>query len=206
MGIQVSQPYPPYTMGYRPDWFGRVSQYDTALDRSDFAFPNPADPTTWGVEQAFWFTNFPASQGDCWLSTAKLMWADGSGNWVPVPGLNIVVSALFFAERGTFFIIPGEWFDSTVKPTDPNNAWALYRRYNYAITINGAIVVDETPSLSDVAEWANKWAWPADASGSQWFSVTYNYDPGLLRSRLGGLPAVPRLPVGPELIDAGLGG
>lgn len=204
---QVSQPYPPYNQPdaqgrfYRPDRFGAGSNYDTSLANRFNPLP--------GVEHAFWFTNIdtgdPSSQGDYWLSNAKLMQWDSNGN--PLPGLDIVVSALLFAERGTFFIIPGDWFDPMVKASDPNNAWVLYRRYNYAITVNGAIVIDETPPLADVAEWANKWAWPDLSSGNlQWGSIVYNYDPGLLLPRGGGLLRMPRLPVSPELIDAGLGG
>lgn len=143
-----------------------------------------------------------------------------------LPGQELVVSALMFAEQGTFFIIPGDWYDpraqdifSVADFATPGQAGsdvdlasarlARLKRYNYRITINGAISVNNLPSLDEQAAWAEKWVYPDGGAGEAMFndydSIVYRYDWGLrapstLRPNL---PRLPALPAAPGLIYAG---
>ncbi len=170
-----------------------------------------------------------ASRSDLIVKNLKVeRWANGDSEQ-PRPGFDFVVSALMYAERGGFYIIPGDWFDSrverlsdvydsSVSSPDLERASARFarlKRYNYRITINGAIAVNQMPSLMEVGEWADKWCYPADQvrqsdftmdtsalSGATLFNdygtIRYRYDWGLRtkanrinRLRLPALPASP---------------
>ena len=119
------------------------------------------------------------SRSDVIVKNAKI---DRWGNSDPLevrPGLDFVVAALMYAERGGFYIVPGDWFDSRVSTladvvdvgsgstadTDADEAAARYarlRRYNYRIQIRGAIAINQMPSIMEAGEWTDHWAYPPD--------------------------------------------
>lgn len=152
----------------------------------------------------------------------------GSPVWLPIGSIHARVNALIYAERGCWFIIPGSYYD----PEATGPAAANFRRYNYEITIRGAITENYTAPPEAVREWAEKCAYPSDwfqQAGSwypSWGTVRYEYDESLRAGRdqpagqvLPGdnvrrsagdptspawnLPRLPVLPVSPSLIYFG---
>jgi len=170
---------------------------------------------------------------DYWVKRWKLQefvnyGTSGSPVWLPVRTLHAKVNAVIYAERGCWFIIPGSYFD----PEASGAAAARYRRYNYDITIRGAITENYTPPPEAVREWMDKWAYPSDwfQQGGNWYpswgTVRYIYDESLRAGRdqpLGQVvagsnvrrsasnptsldwsrPRLPVLPVSPSLIYFG---
>lgn len=113
----------------------------------------------------------------------------------PRGAINAKVSALIYAQRGSWFVIPGAYFDENTYTTDFNgdgqidaedSVWAArMRRYNYRITVRGCITEDHTAQIEDVQDWTNKWAFPiyADADTLSWGSIEYEFDERLRIAR-----------------------
>lgn len=118
-----------------------------------------------------------------------------SGVWRPRGAINAKVNALIYAQRGSWFVIPGAYFDSDAQAMDfdgdgtiqaDERLWATRMlRYNYRITVRGCITEDHTANVEDVAEWSNKWAFPIYSDGEtlSWGTVEYEYDDRLRVSR-----------------------
>jgi len=170
------------------------------------------------------------SRSDVILKNMKI---DRWGNSDPLqvrPGMDFVVSALMFAERGTFHVVAGDWFDPRVttlsdvfeagSTTSADQAAARYarlKRYNYRIQIRGALCINQMPSLNEVGEWTDHWAYPPDTvldsgnpggTGATLFNdydaIQYSYDWGLRTVGLRpNVPRLPSLPASPGLIYAG---
>ncbi|HIE52988.1 MAG TPA: hypothetical protein EYP85_14655 [Armatimonadetes bacterium] len=204
LGLPVGVPYPDYDQLYggtlyRPDSWAISSSAFNLNGRDNFVRLASAAGSS-------------ASQSVLRLTNAKIEQLDGSGQ--PLAGLDLVISALLYAERGSLFVIPGQFFDEddSIRNADLNGdgsistiewvRFARFRRYNYAITVNGAIAVNDTPPLGDVGEWSDKWSYPAGWSGGipAWGQITFNFDDGLMANRAPNLPRLPALPVSSELI------
>lgn len=147
---------------------------------------------------------------------------------IPRPALHARVNALMLAQRGSWFVIPGTYFDpkAVTRPdydvragitgADPNTVSALdslyaarFRRYNYEIVVRGAITQDHTAPLEAEQVWMTRWAFPIyTGSGNNltlvWGSIRYEFDERLRMARdqfpanLTG--AIRRSPRGPENI------
>jgi len=124
----------------------------------------------------------------------------------PTPGYNsaepqvgdVEVDALIYAEGGSWFVIPGQFFtppgvtlDGYPSPGEP---------LDVKITIRGAITENRTADVADVALWTQHWR----GSDENWNTtrdrgLTYVFDPGL-RQTTGGRLILPKLPVSPEVI------
>lgn len=180
-GSVVTVPYPHYASGYRPDTW----------DVSGLLNPNV------GGRNYVRFRTAEGSTNSYHLTNAKIERFVGNQ---PTAGLDFVVSAAIYAEHGTFFIIPGDWFDPSV-PSSLPDLYARYRRYNYHISINGAIVVSDTPSLADVGTWSERWSYPKPAGGTfDWGFVDYTFDRGLRAALPGGRLRFRNLPPSPDLV------
>lgn len=115
------------------------------------------------------------NRSDVIVKNAKLERLAGNDE-APRAGIDFQVSALLFAERGTFFIIPGDWFDpradGQLEAADPLNPdadaraarLARIKRYNHRISIDGAVVVNQWPTWMEANEWQAKWSYPADTT------------------------------------------
>jgi hypothetical protein len=65
----------------------------------------------------------------------------------PTTGLSIRINALIYAQEGSWFIIPPPLFDDAAFNDDARPGMGkatAYRRFNYRVVINGAIVENET--------------------------------------------------------------
>lgn len=118
--------------------------------------------------------------------------------------LPVRVEAMVYAQNGSWFILPGPWFnedpDSPVTVTDED--YPIYHEpLNLQLSFYGAIAENMPAPPGDVADWTSKWAGPSGATGY----LTYEYDP-LLRwatrqdasGRL--YPRFPNLPLTTDLL------
>lgn len=159
--------------------------------------------------------------GDAW----------GNPAFRPTWGLTIRVSALIYAQEGSWFVIPGPYFDESAYNDDTRAGRGdavRYRRYNYRVIVNGAIVqnqtVDDFPVTMgnrnvytfNAAKWEERIAYPLfdpTLRAYVWNGIEYNWDPELKNARVatedvvtGNVKPVlklPKLPLGPDLIFVG---
>jgi len=132
---------------------------------------------------------------------------------------DIRIEASMFAENGSFFVIPGPWFNPN--PNDNYNAWFTasagdpnqgnrWRLENFGSTpnipfygepldvrilISGAISENMPPTASQQAEWIRKWGWIPKRQGAATVDTLpfqhLSNDPGLVSA-----PYVPNIIVG----------
>jgi len=151
------------------------------------------------------------------LSRFKIAQEDSSGHLLP--GINIRINALIYAQQGSWFVIPGVAFDETSR----NDNAIRYRRYNYSITIIGAVCENRTaaefvtpipiPSSTSVyslpeTSWNDLWScpsWDTTANAYRWTGIQYIYDPNLCGARdsVVKLPRLPKLPLPDALMYVG---
>jgi hypothetical protein len=207
-GNLAQQIYQTGTLEYTPDSYGIASG----------SWASQGSPQWVTVQGGLSATGASGSQSDVLLKNLKVERLPAADQ--VRAGLDMTVSALLYSERGTFFVIPGDWFDpraavlTDVKqdltaPTAADAAavrLARLRRYNYRIVVNGAIAVNSAPTLTDVGTWTDHWAYPQSGSGAALFhdyaGVQYNYDWGL-RTAVGNRALLPALPASPGLIGVG---
>lgn len=151
----------------------------------------------------------PGSTNDYLLARAALIPHD------------VLIEASMFAEDGSFFVIPGPWFNPDANDRRDRYSLlgatpaerALNRRENYGafasmpfygeppdirVRIIGAISENMPPPISQQAEWIRKWGWIPKELGSTgrlipWQHVPDGYDPS------GSTLAVPNLIVSYDL-------
>jgi hypothetical protein len=204
-GNFVTAPYLPnaYAQGYRPDTWNVSGSLNPNVGIRNYIRFKSADPFDDDNNPQ----TPPFSPGNSYhLTNAKIERFDANGQ--PTAGLDFVVSAVIYAEHGTFFIIPCDWFDPSVPPVaDPTNPalsaylYARYRRYNYSLSVNGAIAMSDTPSLADVGAWSDRWSYPVwSGSAYDWGLVTYTFDRGLRAALPGGRLRFRNLPPSRDVV------
>jgi hypothetical protein len=125
----------------------------------------------------------------------------------PRGAINAKVNALIYAQRGSWFVIPGAYFDENTYTADfdgdgdvdaDDSLWAArMRRYNYRITVRGCITEDHTAEVDDLHDWSNKWAFPiydADTMALSWGTIDYEFDERLRIVRDQGLTSLDDTP------------
>ncbi|MCS6860165.1 MAG: hypothetical protein NZT92_07590 [Abditibacteriales bacterium] len=155
----------------------------------------------------------------------------GNPAFRPTWGLTIRVSALIYAQEGSWFVIPGPYFDESAYNDDTRAGRGdavRYRRYNYRVIVNGAIVQNQTADdfpvmmgnrnvyTFDAAKWEERIAYPSfdpTLGAYVWNGIEYNWDPELKNARIATEDAMtgnvkpvlklPKLPLGPDLIFIG---
>ncbi|MCS7300942.1 MAG: hypothetical protein NZ556_05240, partial [Fimbriimonadales bacterium] len=102
-----------------------------------------------------------------------------------VQPLDIRIEAALFAQEGSFFVIPGYWFNTDPSDTRANYERSLQRPKGVAspefpfygepldirITIVGSIAENFTASLGDQTEWLRKWGWIPRRYGSSQLEI-----------------------------------
>ena len=122
-----------------------------------------------------------AGASDYWLRNFKIQQLDSiSGVWQPVGSVHARVRAIMYAQNGSWFVIPGQYFDPAA--TGANDA-RFARRYNYDISVIGAITENFTAPLNAVRDWTDKWAYPIYGAGTGWGTISYYYDETLRAPR-----------------------
>ena len=121
--------------------------------------------------------------------------------------LDVEVDALIYAENGSWFVIPGSFFNpypaGQVPEWYPAGFPGPGEPLDVKITVKGAIAENRAASIGDVVRWTSRWRGADEqwnpATGTSSRGLTYQYDPAL-RTDIGGLPLLPKLPVSPEFI------
>lgn len=125
-------------------------------------------------------------------------WDATDGYYLPRAAVHGKVNAVMFAQRGCWFVIPGEYFDVTAATQDFDGNGTIdaldslyaarFLRYNYDITVRGCITQDHTAPLDMVQDWMRKWAYPiySGSGGSlalSWGTLRYQFDERLRCNR-----------------------
>jgi hypothetical protein len=124
--------------------------------------------------------------------------------------LPVEIDALIYAQNGSWFVIPGPWFNEdpaeAVTPDYVSDRPGYHEPLNYQIRVYGAISENLPAPMGDVVDWTSKWSGPYGSATS----LTYAYDPLLRTTRKaqdplnpGSLitaPRFPRLPLTPDLM------
>lgn len=121
-----------------------------------------------------------------------------SGYQLPQGAIHAKINALMYAQRGSWFVIPGAYFDPKATTTDLNNDGVIspleslyaarFRRYNYEITVRGAITEDHAAPIGAVQTWTTRWGYPIyTGSGNtlalSWGTIRYQFDERLRMDR-----------------------
>jgi len=162
-----------------------------------------------------------AGSTEYWVKKWKLEQLNGDG--APVGVIGARVNAVVYAERGCWYVLAADYFDSRVTGTDAER----FRRYNYKITFNGTIAENFTVRVEAARDWTDKTAYPTSYSAgtlSEWGTIDYIFDETLrvardqalttlagtdrsssdvLASAQSNLPKLPLLPVSPDLVYYG---
>jgi len=132
-------------------------------------------------------------------------------------GLGVQVCALIYAEHGSWFVIPGDYFEPKAGQQDLNGDGTILldedgdglndalrlKRYNYSIRVIGAISEDHPAPMDAVREWEDKWSYPNSGASIGWSQLEFLYDPTLVQERAYNLAMLPSLPVSEDLIFVG---
>ncbi len=98
--------------------------------------------------------------------------------------LPVQIEALVYAQNGSWFVIPGPWFNEDPDENDYTQAHPGYHEpLNIRLNFVGAITENLPASMGDVADWTSKWAGMTGATGPY---LTYQYDPLLRYSEVRG--------------------
>ncbi len=158
---------------------------------------------------------------------------DGTlGPGLLVNGLDLQVDALCYAQRGSWFIIPGKYSNESADPVIKNQPWPFpkYREpQDVRITIYGAIIENRPAPLEMVNEWTRHWRGanlayytttgsvsdmldPAINADARRMGIEYHYDTRLAQAVCFDIDSLgnklyharlPKLPVSPNVYSIG---
>jgi hypothetical protein len=124
--------------------------------------------------------------------------------------LQVEIDALIYAQNGSWFVLPGRWFNdnpaefSQDPATLPTSEYPGYHEpLNIRISVHGAIGENMPADLGSVADWTSKWCGPVGQEAQHFLS--YTYDPLLryprreTRDRIGYL-RFPNFPLTSDLV------
>ncbi len=102
-----------------------------------------------------------------------------------VDPLPVEIEALIYAQNGSWFVIPGRWFNEDPDEFGQDPTAQLYPGYheplNISIRVYGAISENMPADLGSAADWTSKWCGPI-GEGAEGF-LTYTFDPLLRQPR-----------------------
>jgi hypothetical protein len=102
-----------------------------------------------------------------------------------VTPLPVEIDALIYAQNGSWFVIPGRWFNEDPDEFGADPTTQPYPGYheplNISIHIYGAISENMPAELGSVADWTSKWGGPVGQGGEGF--ITYAFDPLLRHPR-----------------------
>ncbi len=102
-----------------------------------------------------------------------------------VDPLPVEIDALIYAQNGSWFVIPGRWFNEDPDEFAQDPTTQLYPGYheplNISIRVYGAISENMPADLGSAADWTNKWGGPI-GEGAEGF-LAYTFDPLLRQPR-----------------------
>lgn len=143
--LRINGGLDPGSLTANSDWIYYYHSF--GLTNSDFDSANPVSVDQYEYLRIF-IDNY--SKGDYIM-----------GN-VAITPLDVRIEALNYAQNGSFFVIPGYWFnpDSNYKAdssNDKKNFWQMGESIDVKITIDGAISENMMADKSDQISWMEKW-------------------------------------------------
>ncbi|MFB3882002.1 MAG: hypothetical protein ACE149_12115 [Armatimonadota bacterium] len=121
--------------------------------------------------------------------------------------LQVEIDALIYAQNGSWFVLPGRWFNDNPAELGADPLQQEYPGYheplNIRISVHGAIGENMPADLGSVADWTSKWCGPVGQEAQHFLS--YSYDPLLryprreTRDRIGYL-RFPNFPLTSDLV------
>jgi len=125
---------------------------------------------------------------------------------VTVQPMDVKIEAMVYAQQGSFFVIPGPWFNPN--PNDRRDRFSnqLTRLNNFGaypdypfygepldirVSIIGAVAENFAPQMSDQEEWLRHWAWIPKEFGASGTHIPTEHEPPGFNSS----PYVPNLAV-----------
>ncbi len=101
--------------------------------------------------------------------------------------LPVQIQALVYAQNGSWFVIPGPWFNEDAGYATAHPQWdtqypGYHEPLNIALQFYGAISENMPAPIGDVADWTSKWCGTAYSDTNM--SLRYSYDPLLRLERL----------------------
>jgi hypothetical protein len=160
----------------------------------DVSNPNTLVPIQPNVPFDLSFSKDVSAVGDWMLERAAIL-----------PG-DIQIQAVLYAQDNSFFVIPGEWFNTdstdtlnTASDRLDVNKQTLDARYPFygqpidlQITIDGAVSENIPANISDQSAWMQKWGWIPHYHGSDLNEVT----PHLPAAQAGATAPAPTIGIG----------
>ena len=150
---------------------------------------------------------------DYWVKKWKVEEFNAAGD--AVGAIRACVNAAVYAERGCWYVLAADYFDSSATGADA----VRFRRYNYKVTFKGTISENFTARVETVRDWTDRTAYPAydevAPNAFYWGTIEYNFDETLrvvrdqalgatlLASAQSNQPKLPLLPVSPDLVYYG---
>jgi len=156
-----------------------IASYLGGSDRLRFAaqvtpVPNPDPLPIWLVD--------PADLGYLLGPVAIAPPNRDLGTGVTPAPLPVDIDALIYAQNGSWFVIPGRWFNEDPDELQQDLTQRLHPGYheplNIRLSVYGAITENMPADLGSVADWTSKWGGPVGEGASGF--LAYRYDP-LLR-------------------------
>ncbi|MEN6355691.1 MAG: hypothetical protein ABFD83_01255 [Armatimonadota bacterium] len=151
------------------------------------------NPSGWGIDSSYFGEAFPLTDA----LNAKLYTEPGAANslmlaldqtsytyknyllgGLAIQPMDVRIEAVIYAQDGSFFVIPGKWFNPNPSDTQANynstgsregarNAFPYYAQpLDIRVTIDGAVSENMPAAVSDVTEWMSKWGTIPDNYGS----------------------------------------
>jgi hypothetical protein len=224
--LNINAPAPPVPLPTEPQLMAMEYEPDTFSLQSGW-WPGGGQEAFVTAQSLGDPTGASGGQADAILKNLKVE-AYTPGGGLTGPGLTMTVSAVMYCERGSLFVIPGDYFDPRAQllgdVTDPNvhpavdatgnpTNWAAlrlarFKRYNYQVVVNGAIAVNSAPLPTDQGLWTDKWCYPTPGAAGgtttgadvfdNYAGLQYNYDWGLRQTWPTGTPRA-NLPLVPHL-------
>lgn len=137
-----------------------------------------------------------------------VLMTDDDGNPLSASPLPVQIQAAVYAQNGSWFIIPGPWFNEDPSKGDEDTDYqqehpGYHEPLNMQLSFYGAISENMPASLGDVADWTSKWAGMEGADLTN--SLRYDFDPLLRLSGVEDLagrtyPRFRRLPLSPDML------
>ncbi|MEP0767193.1 MAG: hypothetical protein HRF45_11710 [Fimbriimonadia bacterium] len=112
--------------------------------------------------------------------------------------MDVRIEALIYAQSGSFFVIPGPWFNAN--PNDRRelysnelarlNAFGVYADFPFyaepldiKVTIRGAVSENFPPPIADQTEWLQRWGWIPKEYGESGVTIPDQHVPADFQNR-----------------------
>jgi hypothetical protein len=120
-----------------------------------------------------------------------------------VPPLPVEIDALIYAQNGSWFVLPGRWFNDDPDTLEGTAGQVPYYHepLNIRISVYGAISENMPADQGAVTEWSSKWGGPVDQGAAGFLS--YRFDPILRAQRTEterGYLRFPNFPITTDLV------